>query len=81
MHYVYIIFSARRNRYYVGSCGDIAGRLRRHNTDHRGYTGGAGDWELVYSESYPSKSAAQLQEREMKRWKSRKRIVGLIAGG
>ena len=81
MYYVYIIYSGKRDRYYVGSCGDIEARLRRHNTNHRGYTGGVGDWALVYSESYADKSAAQFREREIKRWKSRKRIEELIAAG
>ena len=60
MYTVYVLFSKQRNRYYVGFTGDeIAERIRRHNTNHKGFTGGHGDWELKYSEVYLTKEAAQ----------------------
>ncbi|HWK99977.1 MAG TPA: GIY-YIG nuclease family protein [Parapedobacter sp.] len=80
MHYLYIIYSTKRDRYYVGSCRDIPERLRRHNSNHRGFTGSASDWELVYHEIYASKPAVMFREREIKSWKSRKRIEWLVAG-
>ena len=49
-------------------------RLRKHNSDHKGYSGKVGDWHIVYTESYSTKSAAYQREREIKSWKSRKRI-------
>jgi putative endonuclease len=37
------------------------------------------DWKLVYSESYANKAAAMKREREIKSWKSTKRIEELIS--
>ena len=72
---VYILYSAILNRYYVGYTGDeLSQRLRRHNTNHKGFTGHCGDWDIVYTEKYPDKSKAAEREREIKKWKSRKLI-------
>ncbi|PPL01904.1 GIY-YIG nuclease family protein [Parapedobacter indicus] len=79
MHYLYIIYSASLDRYYIGSCNDIPQRLRRHNTNHSGFTGRASDWMLVYREAYPSKHDATLRERQIKSWKNRTVIQRLIS--
>ncbi|WP_315975885.1 GIY-YIG nuclease family protein, partial [Parapedobacter soli] len=78
MYYFYIIYSDFLDRYYVGSCRDTEERLRRHNSNHRGFTGKADDWRLVYRESFPSKAGATSREREVKGWKSRKLIEVLV---
>jgi putative endonuclease len=37
---VYILFSIAKNKYYVGFTGDeIDERLRKHNSNHKGFTG------------------------------------------
>ena len=47
----YILYSPFLNKYYIGHTGDtIAERVRRHNTNHKGFTGGIGDWKVVYME-------------------------------
>jgi putative endonuclease len=77
---VYILYSSIRDRYYIGHTGDdIQERLRRHNSNHKGFSGGVGDWTLVYTETYPTKTTAYQREREIKAWKSRKKIELLIA--
>ena len=77
--YFYILFSAQLNKYYIGhTCDVLLERLRRHNSNHKGFTGKADDWKLVYYEEYSDKSAAYARERQVKNWKSRKKIVELI---
>ncbi|MEZ5041249.1 MAG: GIY-YIG nuclease family protein [Saprospiraceae bacterium] len=79
MYYLYILYSAELDKYYVGSSSvSIASRLQEHLYDHKGFTGRAKDWELKYWESYPSKGEAYARERQIKRWKSRKLIEQLI---
>ena len=77
---VYIIYSRIKDRYYTGFTGDsINERIRKHNTRHSGFTGGgSGDWELQYSETFTNKEEASKREREIKSWKSRKKIENLI---
>ena len=80
MFYTYILFSATKNKYYIGSTGDLLEeRIRKHNTNHSGFTGGMGDWTLKYSEAFHTKSDALKREKEIKKWKSRKLIEKLIA--
>jgi putative endonuclease len=79
MFKVYILFSQKLNRYYIGFTGDdLAVRIRKHNSNHKGYTGKTIDWKLVYSDEFSLKSDAIKREKEIKSWKSRGRIEKLI---
>ena len=75
----YILYSETLDRYYVGYTTDtVVERLRQHLFAHKGFTGKAKDWKIVYQESFESKSEAYAREREVKKWKSRKKIEQLI---
>jgi putative endonuclease len=78
MYYCYIIYSPSKDRYYIGSCENIEGRLRRHNSNHKGFTGKTGDWIIKWTEEHPDKSSAVKRETQIKAWKSRKMIEKLI---
>ena len=76
---LYILYSNKLDNFYVGAtCDDIKERLRRHNSNHKGFTGRVSDWEVVYSEKFDSKESAFAREKEVKKWKSRKMIEHLI---
>ena len=75
----YILYSSTLDKYYIGYTGDkLEERLRRHNTNHKGFTGGIGDWKIMYVERFQTKEEAYRREREVKNWKSRKLIEKLI---
>ncbi len=75
----YILFSKSKDKFYVGAtCDSIDERIRKHNSNHKGFTGNTYDWELVYSEIFDSKEEAFAREKEVKNWKSRNRILKLI---
>jgi len=77
---VYILYSKILEKYYVGFTGDlILERIRKNNSNHKGFTGKSGDWILVYSEKFENKDLAMKREKEIKGWKSRKMIEKLIA--
>ena len=79
---MYILYSMSTDKYYVGSTGDaLVERLRKHNSNHGGFTGGKGDWEMVYSERYATVTEARQRELQIKKWKSRKLIMKLIGKG
>ncbi len=79
MYYFYILFSSSRNHYYIGHSDNPEDRLKKHNTNHKGFTGKTGDWKIVYTEPFATKSEAYARERQVKKWKSRKAIERLIA--
>ncbi|MBT0607493.1 GIY-YIG nuclease family protein [Aequorivita echinoideorum] len=79
MHYfVYILYSSKLDRYYIGSTENIDTRLREHLWNHRGFTAKAKDWTLKYSETFLGKNEAIKREFQIKKWKSRIRIEKLI---
>jgi putative endonuclease len=78
-YYFYIIFSPSLGKYYIGHTSDLNERLRKHNSNHKGFTGKANDWTYVYTESFLSKNEAYQREREVKNWKNKTRLETLIS--
>ena len=57
--YFYILYSKSQDKYYSGyTSSKLNERLRKHNSNHKGYTGKADDWEVVYYETYAVKELA-----------------------
>ncbi len=79
MYYLYILYSSKTKKYYVGSTQDPQSRLYHHN---RGLTpstkAGAPNWEMKYTETHSNRTLALKRELEIKRKKSRKYVEWLI---
>ena len=79
MFNTYILYSQLLDRYYIGfTADDIKCRLAKHLANHRGFTGKAKDWILVYQQSFITKQEAMQREKEIKSWKSKALIKNLI---
>ncbi|NOT50664.1 MAG: GIY-YIG nuclease family protein [Chitinophagaceae bacterium] len=79
---VYILYSTILDRFYTGCTGDVLDqRIKKHLSDHNGFTSRAKDWALVYHETFEDKTLALKREKEIKGWKSQKRIRKLIGSG
>ena len=81
MYYVYILFSAKKDKYYVGQSEAIVDRVASHNSGISPYTSMTDDWALVYKEEYKTRKEAIQRENAIKRKKSRKYIEWLINSG
>ena len=82
MFYIYILYTERSNKYYVGYTQDYILRLEEHNSSSRlTYTAKYRPWQLkaVYSCGLDEATAVQI-ERFIKRQKSKKFIERLIEG-
>jgi putative endonuclease len=79
MLFVYILYSASIDRYYVGHSENVEQRLVFHLSGESPYTSRASDWKLVYCEEYSNKKEAVKRELAIKRKKSRKYIEWLIS--
>jgi putative endonuclease len=67
MYSVYIIYSKSLGKFYTGFTSiDINERIRRHKSNHSGYTGKANDWKIIWIETTNSKSYAQKLEKRIK---------------
>jgi len=78
MWFVYILYSDKIDRYYIGVTDNLEWRLERHNAGWGKYTKRGTPWKIVYHESYVSKSEALKRERQIKNRKSRTYIEALI---
>jgi putative endonuclease len=81
MYYCFILYSTKLDKYYIGSTANLEGRLQRHNTANTGFTSTGKHWEITYFETFETKPEAMKREQELKRWKSRAKIEGLINQG
>ncbi len=77
--YVYILYSAKLDRYYVGSTDNIIRRLGEHNRKKGKYTDVGIPWVLCYTEEYSFRTDAYKRELEIKGKKSRKYIESLVS--
>jgi putative endonuclease len=77
-HFVYILYSISKDRYYIGSCADIINRLQRHNAGATPSTKAGRPWKIVYKKEFDSKTEALKYENYLKRMKSRSMLETLI---
>ena len=75
---VYIIYSVKLNKFYVGACTDLERRLYEHNIGHSKFTATGTPWVLKYKEEFPSLQEAKKRETYIKKQKSRIFIQNLI---
>ncbi len=78
MYFVYIIYSKKRDSFYIGYTANINTRITKHNAGATISTKSGIPWELVYSEQYVTKTEAIKREKAIKKKKSRKYIEFLI---
>lgn len=72
MPFVYILFSPKKQRHYVGSCDNLQQRLVEHNENARkAFTNFTDDWEVFYSKQVSDWSTALKIEKHIKRMKSK----------
>jgi putative endonuclease len=68
MHTTYVLYSKALKKYYVGSTSlALISRLRRHRSDHKGFTGRSNDWEIVFSQAFSEISSARKLEKKIKK--------------
>jgi len=78
MPFIYILYSSRLNKYYVGACTDLERRLHEHQIGHSKFTSTGIPWILKHTEEYSSLAEAKKRELIIKKMKSRKYIEGLF---
>ena len=72
MYYVYILRSVGHNTRYVGSAEDFEKRLTEHNLGKCRYTSGRRPWQIVFTETYSTRSDAMQREKFFKSGQGRK---------
>jgi len=81
-HYVYILYSEKLNKYYVGKSADPNKRLQYHNSDWNKIWSRRGQpWKLSKVVEFKNSTEASKAEIHIKRQKSRKLIKWTIDNG
>ena len=76
--WLYVLYSEKADRYYVGQSTDPHRRLEFHNSIENGFTARYRPWRIVFLRECESTEIAGKLESKVKRWKSRKMIEKLI---
>jgi putative endonuclease len=73
MHYVYILYSSKLDKYYIGETIDLEERLHLHNSGYfkKAFTSKAKDWEIKLTLTCSSIIIARKIEAHIKKMKSR----------
>ena len=79
MYYVYILYSQKLKKRYIGSTNDIQTRIQQHNNGSSEFTKTGKQWKLIYYEAFISKNDALIEERFLKSGKGRERISFLLS--
>ena len=66
MLFVYILYSEKGNRYYIGQTSDVEARLHRHNSGYEKSTSPYVPWKLLCKIEKPNRSEAMILERKLK---------------
>ena len=81
MFYVYILYSEKIDRYYVGYSENPALRLEdRHNKGKVKATKGGAPYRLIKHKGFTTEIEAIREEKRIKKMKSRKYIEQIIIG-
>jgi putative endonuclease len=80
MYFVYILYSEKCNRYYVGFTSSIDARLERHNNGMVTATKNCRPYVLRGTKSFNTELEARQEEARVKIQKSRRYIEWLLAG-
>jgi putative endonuclease len=67
MFWVYIIYSEKLHKYYVGSTNDIDDRLYRHNAGHSWFTSKGCPWRFITAFEREIRAEAVRLEKQIKK--------------
>ena len=76
---VYILFSDKHNKTYVGFTSNLIERYKSHNVlGTKGYTIKFRPWKVIHVEFYSTKKDALLREKYLKTGKGREFIKSVL---
>jgi putative endonuclease len=77
--FVYVLWSEKLQKRYIGSCEDVPRRLDEHNRGKERFTKGGIPWIVVYQEQCVNRSEARKRELYLKSGIGRQWLDGHLA--
>ena len=81
MAFMYILYSEKLKKYYIGAALNVQRRLYEHNIGHSSFTSTGMPWVLKYKEEFEDLLSAKRRETQIKKMKSSRFIEDLISKG
>lgn len=82
MYTVYVLYSEKNDKIYIGYTSDINQRLLSHNVlATKGWTKSFRPWKLLFSEEFKTITEAMTREKQLKSFRGREFIRKLIHDG
>ena len=79
MFYTYVLYSKSFNKIYIGFTSNIKGRITAHNhPSNKGWTKSFMPWEILFYETFNTKTEATNREKELKTSQGRNYIRSKI---
>ncbi|HRE74339.1 MAG TPA: GIY-YIG nuclease family protein [Flavobacteriales bacterium] len=66
MYFVYILYSAQHDKFYIGQTNDLEDRLKRHNSGQVDATKPYLPWEMLIRIEKDTRSEAMILEKKLK---------------
>ena len=66
LHYVYVLYSSKYNRFYVGMTTNLENRLFEHNIGKSQSTLPYRPWKIVHNEVFETRINARKREKYLK---------------
>ena len=66
MFYVYLLYSQKSKKWYIGSTNNLRKRFEQHNSFQVRSTKFGVPWTLRYYEAFDSESSARMREKSLK---------------
>ena len=79
MYYVYVLYSQKFNKIYIGYTSDLEKRFLSHNElSNKGYTVKYRPWVIAIKEDFTTKQEARMREKQLKGGKGREWIWSIL---
>jgi len=81
MFYVYILYSEKFDRFYIGQTNNLTVRINQHNSGEVKSTKHYIPWKIVYKESFETRKEAMQRERFLKKQRNKnfyKKLCSII---
>ncbi|MBD3311680.1 MAG: GIY-YIG nuclease family protein [Candidatus Magasanikbacteria bacterium] len=78
MYYVYILYSEKLKKKYIGYTSNLKSRIEVHNKGKVPFTSKGIPWQLIYYQVFCNKQDAMEEEKFLKTGKGRERIKFLL---
>ena len=81
MSHVYILWSEKLHKYYIGSTSDLSRRVSEHNRGQTTSTASGRPWKCVFAHKTDTLHQAKCIESRLKRWKNKSILDQIVTRG